>query len=163
MLALLRTPGSVRPFLAASFQSSIGNAIGYIALLLFAYELTGSAWAVSAVLLAEFVPAIVLGPIFGALADRHPRRTLVVTADLLRVAAFVALAFAGSLATVVALALLAGAAGALYQPAAKAALPGLAGEHADRAMGTLVASWSAAGMIGRASARPCWSSCRPRA
>ena len=148
MRALLTTPGGVRPFLAASFQSSIGNAIGYIALLLLAYDLTRSAWAVSAVLLAEFVPAIALGPLFGALADRHPRRRLVVTADLLRCVAFVALAFAGSLSAIVALALVAGIGGALYQPAAKSALPGLAGEHADRAMAVLVASWSAAGMVG---------------
>ena len=150
MRALLRTPGGVRPFLAASFQSSIGNAIGYIALLLLAYDLTHSAWAVSAVLLAEFVPAIGLGPLFGALADRYPRRRLVVTADLLRCAAFVALAFAGSLPAIIALALVAGVGGALYQPAAKSALPGLAGAHADKAMGALVASWSAAGMIGPA-------------
>ncbi len=148
MRELLKTPGGVRPFLAASFQSSIGNAIGYIALLLLAYDMTRSAWAVSAVLLAEFIPAIALGPLFGALADRHRRRTLVVTADLLRCAAFVALAFAGSLPALVGLALVAGVGGALYQPAAKSALPGLAGEHADRAMAALVASWSAAGMIG---------------
>jgi len=146
--ALLKTPGGVRPFLAASFQSSIGNAIGYIALLLLAYDMTGSAWAVSAVLLAEFVPAIALGPFFGALADRHSRRVLVVTADLLRCVAFVALAFAGSLPALIGLALVAGTGGALYQPAAKSALPGLAGEHADRAMAALVASWSAAAMVG---------------
>ena len=148
MLALLKTPGGVRTFLAASFQSSIGNAIGYIALLLVAYDLTHSAWAVSAVLLAEFIPAIVFGPFFGSLADRLPRRRLVVLADLLRCAAFVALAFATSLSAIVALALVAGLGAALYQPAAKSALPGLAGEHADRAMGALVASWSAAGVIG---------------
>lgn len=148
MRELLKTPGGVRPFLAASLQSSIGNAIGYIALLLLAYDMTRSAWAVSAVLLAEFIPAIALGPLFGALADRHSRRTLVVTADLLRCAAFVALAFAGSLPALIGLALVAGTGGALYQPAAKSALPGLAGRHADRAMAALVASWSAAAMIG---------------
>ncbi len=150
MLVLLRTPGAVRRFLAASLQSSIGNAIGYIALLLLAYDMTHSAWAVAAVLLAESVPAIALGPFFGALADRLSRRMLVVVADLLRCAAFVALAFAGSLTAVVVLALVAGLGGALYQPAAKSALPGLAGDRADEAMGALVASWSAASMIGPA-------------
>jgi MFS family permease len=150
MLVLLRTPGAVRRFLAASWQSSIGNAIGYIALLLLAYDMTHSAWAVAAVLLADSVPAIALGPFFGALADRLSRRMLVVTADLLRCAAFVALAFAGSLTAVVVLALVAGLGGALYQPAAKSALPGLAGDRADEAMGALVASWSAASMIGPA-------------
>lgn len=150
MLALLRTPGPVRRFLAASWQSSIGNAIGYIALLLLAYDLTHSAWAVAAVLLADCVPAIALGPFFGALADRLSRRALVVCADLLRCGAFVALAFAGSLTALVAFAVVAGLGGALYQPAAKSALPGLAGDRADAAMGALVASWSAAGMIGPA-------------
>lgn len=150
MLVLLRTPGAVRRFLAASLQSSIGNAIGYIALLLLAYDMTHSAWAVAAVLLADSVPAIALGPFFGALADRLSRRMLVVTADLLRCGAFVALAFAGSLTAVVVLALVAGLGGALYQPAAKSALPGLAGDRADEAMGALVASWSAASMIGPA-------------
>ena len=48
------------------------------------------------------------------------------------------------------LALVAGLGGALYQPAAKSALPGLAGDRADEAMGALVASWSAASMIGPA-------------
>ena len=150
MLALLRTPGAVRRFLAASMQSSIGNAIGYIALLLLAYDMTHSAWAVAAVLLADCVPAIALGPFFGALADRLSRRMLVVIADLLRCGAFVALAFAGSLTAVIVLALIAGLGGALYQPAAKSALPGLAGDRADAAMGALVASWSAASMIGPA-------------
>lgn len=150
MLALLRTPAAVRRFLAASLQSSVGNAIGYIALLLLAYDMTHSAWAVAAVLLADCVPAIALGPFFGALADRLSRRMLVVTADLLRCGAFVALAFAGSLTTVIVLALVAGLGGALYQPAAKSALPGLAGDRADEAMGALVASWSAASMIGPA-------------
>ena len=150
MLALLRTPGAVRRFLAASMQSSIGNAIGYIALLLLAYDMTHSAWAVAAVLLADCVPAIALGPFFGALADRLSRRMLVVIADLLRCGAFVALAFAGSLTAVIVLALVAGLGGALYQPAAKSALPGLAGDRADEAMGALVASWSAASMIGPA-------------
>ena len=150
MLVLLRTPGAVRRFLAASLQSSIGNAIGYIALLLLAYDMTHSAWAVAAVLLADCVPAIALGPFFGALADRLSRRMLVVVADLLRCGAFVALAFAGSLSTLIVLALVAGLGGALYQPAAKSALPGLAGDRADEAMGALVASWSAASMIGPA-------------
>jgi MFS family permease len=148
VVVLLRTPGALRRFLAASLQSSIGNAIGYIALILVAYDMTHSAWAVSAVLLADSGPAILLAPFFGALADRYSRRTLVVAADLLRFAAFVALAFAGSLTAVIVLALIAGLGGALYQPAAKSALPSLAGERADEAMGALVASWSAAGMVG---------------
>jgi MFS family permease len=43
------------------------------------------------VLLADFLPAIALGPVLGALADRYSRRLLAVSADLLRAACFVGL------------------------------------------------------------------------
>ncbi|MDX6720227.1 MAG: hypothetical protein QOJ63_2481 [Solirubrobacteraceae bacterium] len=131
-------------------QSSVGNAIGYVALLLLAYDRFRSPWAVSLVLLADFLPAIVLAPLFGALADRCSRRLLVVSADLLRCAAFVAIAFAGSFAVILVLALVAGAGTALYHPASKSALAALAGPDAGPAMGALVTIWSAASVAGPA-------------
>jgi MFS family permease len=131
-------------------QSSVGNAIGYVALLLLAYDRFHSPWAVSLVLLADFLPAIVLAPIFGALADRHSRRVLVVSADLLRCASFVAIAFADSFTAILVLALIAGAGTALYHPASKSALAGLAGHDAGTAMGALVTIWSTASVAGPA-------------
>ncbi len=101
-------------------------------------------------LLADFLPAILLGPLFGALADRLSRRKLVVGADLLRAAAFIGLAFTDSFALVLVLALVAGMGTALYQPASKAALAGLAGKRAEDAMGALVTIWSAASVAGPA-------------
>ena len=152
MLALLRTPGTVRRFLLVSLQSSVGNAVGYVALLLLAYDRFRSPWAVSLVLLADFLPAIVLAPLFGALADRYSRRLLTVGADLLRCGAFVALAFAGSFVAILALALVAGIGTALYHPAAKSALADLAGPRGDVAMGALVTVWSVASVAGPALA-----------
>lgn len=133
-------------------QSSVGNAIGYVALLLLAYDRFHSPWAVSLVLLADFLPAIVLGPLFGALADRYSRRLLTVSADLLRCAAFVGLAFAGSFTAILALALVAGMGTALYHPASKSALAGLAGPLGGTAMGALVTIWSASSVAGPALA-----------
>jgi MFS family permease len=152
MLELIRTPGPVRRLLLVSLQSSVGNAIGYVALVLLAYDRFRSPWAVSLVLLADFLPAIVLGPLFGALADRASRRRLTVSADLLRAAAFVGLAFAGSFAAILALALVAGIGTALYHPASKSALAGMAGPRGDTAMGALVTIWSAASVVGPALA-----------
>src|SRR3712207_7177275 len=43
------------------FRSAIGNGAGYVALLLLAYETFHSAWAVSAVLLADFLPSMLAG------------------------------------------------------------------------------------------------------
>ena len=146
----MRTPGPVRRFLLASLQSSVGNAVGYVALLLLAYDKFRSPWAVSLVLLADFVPSIVLAPVFGALADRSSRRVLVVGGEVVCGAAFVGLAFVDSFAVVLTLALVAGLGTALYHPAAKASLAGLAGERAEDAMGALVTTWSAASVAGPA-------------
>jgi MFS family permease len=150
VLALIRTAGPVRRFLLTALTSSIGNGIGYVALLLLAYDKFHSPWAVSLVLLADFLPAIVLAPLFGALADRHSRRTIVVSADLLRCSALVGLAFADSFELIVLLALLVGLGTALHHPASRSALAGLAGRRADNAMGALVTVWSAASVLGPA-------------
>jgi MFS family permease len=152
VLAFVRTPGTVRRFLLAALQSSVGNAVGYVALLLVTLDRTDSPWAVSLVLLADFLPAIALAPVFGALADRYPRRPLCVGADLLRCAAFVGLAFAGSFAAIVALATVAGIGTALFHPASKSALADLAAPRGDVAMGALVTVWSAASVVGPALA-----------
>ena len=119
---LLRRPPVAR-FFAAYAQSAIGNGVGYVALLLLAYETFHSAWAVSAILLADFLPSMLAGPLLGAVVDRLPRRTCIVVADLLGAAAFGALVFAESFPLVIALALLAGVSGALSSTALMAGLP----------------------------------------
>lgn len=125
MLKLLRDTPSLRRFFAAFFQSQIGTGAAYVALLLVAYDRFHSGWAIALVLLGEFLPGIVLAPLFGSLADRVSRRRLAVCADLLRALCFVALAIVPSFAATVALALLAGVGTALFRPAINAALPGM--------------------------------------
>jgi predicted MFS family arabinose efflux permease len=114
-----------RWFFAALLQSSLGTGAGYVALLLIAYEQWHSPWAITLVLLADLLPAMLLGPVFGAAADRWSRKRCVVVADLLRCFAFVGIAFADSFALTLVLALVAGCGTGLFTPAALAALPGL--------------------------------------
>jgi hypothetical protein len=122
---LLRQERSARVFFAAHAQSSLGTGAGYVALLVFAYERLESPWAISLVLLADFLPAMVLGPIFGAAADRWSRRWCAVTADVVRALAFISLAFFDDFAVTLALALLAGVGTGLFRPAVMAGLPSL--------------------------------------
>jgi MFS family permease len=124
-LELLRREPRARLFFLAHAQSSFGTGAGYIALLLLAYQRFHSPWAISAVLLAEFLPAMFLGPVMGAAADRWSRRSCLIAAEVMRAVAFVALAFVGSFEATVALALLAGAGNALFNPTVMAALPSL--------------------------------------
>jgi predicted MFS family arabinose efflux permease len=114
-----------RWFFAALLQSTLGTGAAYVALLLIAYDRWHSPWAITLILLAELLPAMLLGPIFGAAADRWSRKWCVVAADLLRCVAFVGIAFADSFALTLGLALVAGCGTGLFTPAALAALPGL--------------------------------------
>src|SRR5206468_5928676 len=125
VFTLLKEIPSLRRFFAAFFQSQIGTGAAYVALLLVAYQRLHSGWAISLVLLGEFLPGIVLAPVFGSLADRMSRRRLTISADLLRAACFVALAVVNSFVATVSLVLLAGVGTAMFRPAINAALPGM--------------------------------------
>ena len=122
---LLRYEPQTRAFFAAHAQSSLGTGAGYIALIVLAYERLESPWAISLVLLADFLPSMFLGPLFGAAADRWSRRWCAVAADVLRALAFVSLAFFDGFAVTLALALLAGVGTGLFRPAVMAGLPNL--------------------------------------
>lgn len=110
--------------LATVAQSSLGTGAAYVALLLVAYDRWRSPWAISLILFAEFAPSMVLGPLFGAAADRWPRRRLVVVADLLRAISFIGVAVVGTFEATLALAVVAGAGTALFRPSMLAAIPG---------------------------------------
>jgi MFS family permease len=125
VITLLKESPALRRFFGAFLQSQVGTGAAYVALLLVAYHRLHSGWAISLVLLGEFLPGIVLAPLFGSLADRVSRRRLAVCADLLRAACFVALALIPSFVATVLLALLAGVGTALFRPAINAALPGM--------------------------------------
>src|SRR4051812_12983621 len=122
---LWRGRPAVRGFFVAHAQGALGDAAGYVALLLLAYERMGSAWAATALTLADFGPAMLLGPLFGALVDRRGALRCAIASDLLRAGAFAGLALVDSTAGLVALALTAGVGSALFRPATGALIPAL--------------------------------------
>ncbi|HEX8743451.1 MAG TPA: MFS transporter [Thermoleophilaceae bacterium] len=146
-LSLLRSERHARWFFVALAQSALGTGAGYVALLVVAYDRLHSPWAISLVLLADFAPAMVLGPLLGAAADRWSRRRCAVLADAVRAVAFVGVALAGSLAATVAFALVAGVGTALFRPATMAALPSLVREERSAAATSLYGATSQAGFV----------------
>src|SRR3954467_13904799 len=118
-----------RWFLLTYLQSSLGSGAAIVALFVLAYEREPSPWSITVVLLAYDLPPGLLGPFVGALVDRVSRRWCVIAADLIRVGAFAGIAVVDSLAATVAFAFVAGAATALYRPAALASLPSLVPEE----------------------------------
>lgn len=120
---LLRREARARIFFLTLTQSSLGTGAGYIALLLIATERFDSPWAVSLTLIADLVPAMLLGPLFGAAADRWSRKGCLIVADLLRAVAFAGIVLVDSFTATIAFATLAGVGSGLFKPAALAALP----------------------------------------
>ena len=67
---------------AGQLASGLGNGMTAFALAVHVYQQTGTASAVALVMLCLFLPAILLRPLGGLLADRLDRRMLIVLGDL---------------------------------------------------------------------------------
>jgi MFS family permease len=129
LLKDLRGQHRARVFLLTYLQSSLGTGAAAVALFVLAYDRKPSPWSITIVLLAYDLPPGLLGPFVGALVDRVSRRWCVIAADLIRVGAFAGIAVVDSVEATAGFAFVAGAATALYRPAALAALPSLVPEE----------------------------------
>lgn len=124
-LRLLERAPAFRLLFLATLGSSIGTWLAAIALTIDVFDRTGSGKWVSALLIADFLPSILVGLLLGSLVDRLQRRRLMVGADLVRLAAFCYLPFAGSAGAIVAAAAVVGLANGFFMPAVFAGLPNL--------------------------------------
>jgi MFS family permease len=128
---VLAIPGA-RALIGASAASQIGNWLYNAALLGYVYSATRSVGWVGAATICRLLPYVLLGPFGGALADRYPRRTVLLAGDALRMLLMAVLAATvartGPVALVIAFTALASAAGCAEKPAAMALLPRLVGE-----------------------------------
>jgi MFS family permease len=125
-----------RRFFTAHAQSCLGSGLAHVVLPLMAYEHTGSAWAVTAVLVPDLLPSILFGPLLGAVVDRVGWRACAIAADLLRFLAFALVVVTDALPALVLAAVLAGTGAALFSPAALAGVARLApGDRRPAALG----------------------------
>jgi MFS family permease len=122
---VLRASQSFRFLFASTLVSGLGTWLAVVALSVDVWDRTHSGVWVSVLLIADFLPAVAIGLLLGPLVDRLSRKWLLVGADVLRLTAFVLLAFAGRPWQIVALAFLAGVASGFARPAAYAGLPNL--------------------------------------
>lgn len=109
----------------ANLASGLGNWIALIALQVDVYDRTHSGWWVGALLMANLLPSIFLGLLFGPLVDRLSRKGLMIASDVSRLLVFCALPFAGSPIAIVALSVVAGVGNAFFRPAVLAGVPNL--------------------------------------
>ena len=82
--------------LAADGLSTVGDQVARIAVALLVLERSGSAFAASATYACSYLTWLLGGPFLTALADRYPRRRVMVVCDLLRMALIASLAVPGT-------------------------------------------------------------------
>src|SRR5205085_6604986 len=124
-LDLFGRASSFRSLFLAALASGIGTWLAFVALTIDVWDRTHSGSWVSALLIADFLPTIVVGLVLAPVVDRVSRRGLMISADLFRFGVFCALPFSRNATTIVVLAGLAGAATAFFRPAVYAGLPNL--------------------------------------
>jgi MFS family permease len=74
------------PLWLGQLISSFGDTLHYIALVVLVFQLTGQGLAVAALVAAEVLPVLVLGPIAGVVIDRFSRKAVLIGTDLFRAA-----------------------------------------------------------------------------
>jgi MFS family permease len=122
---LLRREPSFRSLFIATLGSGLGTWLALVALQIDVLRRTHSPLWISALLIANLLPILLVGLLAAPLVDRLSRRGLLIGSDLIRFAAFCALPFAGNATTIVALAAVVGLATGFFRPAVYAGLPNL--------------------------------------
>ena len=139
-LSLLRRNRGFALLFWATAGSAVGTYLAALALAVDVFDRTGSGRWLAALLIADFLPIVVIGLTLGPLVDRLSRRRLMVVSDLVRAATFVALPFVGEPALIVALAGVNGIATGFFRPAVWAGLPNLVGDGEQRVVATSLLS-----------------------
>jgi MFS family permease len=83
-MELLRGNRSFRFLWLGQVVSQMGDWFDTIAVYTITLRLTGSSRSVALIMVARFLPSVVMGPLSGVVADRFSRRSIMITADLLR-------------------------------------------------------------------------------
>ncbi|MFE6855433.1 MFS transporter, partial [Streptomyces sp. NPDC057674] len=132
MLSVLRNP-TYRRLFCAQVVALTGTGLATVALSLLAYDLAGAnaAAVLGTALAVKMAAYVVLAPLVGALADRVPRRALLVAMDLARAAVVLALPFVSRVWQVYVLILLLQAASAAFTPAFQATIPQVLPDERD--------------------------------
>ena len=124
-LGLLGREPSFRSLFLATLGSGLGTWLALVALQIDVLRRTHSPIWMSALLIADILPTLLVGLLAAPLVDRLSRRGLMIGADLTRCAVFCALPFAPNATTIVGLAAVTGIATGFFRPAVYAGLPNL--------------------------------------
>ena len=133
------------PLWLGQLTSNFGDTLHYIALVVLVFQLTGRGVAVAALVAAEIVPVLLLGPIAGVVIDRFSRKSVLIGADLFRAGLVLSLVWPQGAwhAYLVAAGLAAGS--TFFNPTLQAVIPTLTTE--DQRLAANSVAWSTGRLV----------------
>ena len=151
---LLRGNRGFRFLWLGQVVSQMGDWFDTIAVYTITLRLTGSSRSVALIMVARFLPSVVMGPLSGVVADRFSRRSIMITADLLRavvVLGFLFIRRPDQMWLVYVLTVLQLAFSAFFEPAKTAVIPSIVSDR-ELVSANAIASvtWSAMLTLGAA-------------
>jgi predicted MFS family arabinose efflux permease len=157
-MELLRRNRDFRLLWLGQVISQLGDWFDTIALFTLVLRLTGSGRAIGLVLVARFLPSVVLGPLSGVLADRFNRRHIMIASDAIRAVVVLGFLFVRRpehVWLIYVLTVLQLAFSAFFEPARSAAVPSVVSERELVTANSLSSvTWSAMLTLGAAVGGP---------
>src|SRR5437763_11634000 len=133
------------PLWLGQLVSNFGDTLHYIALVILVFQLTGQGLAVAALVAAEILPVLIVGPVAGVIIDRFSRKAVLIGADVFRAVLVLSLVWPRGTwhAYVVAAGLSAG--NTFFNPTVQAVIPVLTTE--DQRLAANSVGWSTGRLV----------------
>jgi MFS family permease len=131
-LELLRENRGFRQLWLGQVVSQLGDWFDTIAVMTLVLNLTGSGRDVGLIMVARFLPSVVIGPLSGVVADRFDRRTIMIVSDVLRAVVVLGFLFVrrpDQIWLIYALTVLQLTFSTFFEPAKSAAIPSIVAER----------------------------------
>jgi dTMP kinase len=120
---------SFRALASATFLSSMGDWIGFLAIIALTADILGptraAAFAVSGVMMARVLPSLLLGPVAGVFVDRWDRRRVMIATHIGRGVVMALIPFTNEVLTLVLATLIIEMMSSLFAPAKDSVLPSI--------------------------------------
>jgi MFS family permease len=146
-LELLRGNRGFRQLWLGQVVSQLGDWFDTIAVMTLVLNLTGSGRDVGLIMVARFLPSVVVGPLSGVVADRFNRRTIMIVSDVLRAVVVLGFLFVrrpDQIWLIYALTVLQLTFSTFFEPAKSAAIPSIVAERELVAANAIASvTWSA--------------------
>jgi MFS family permease len=154
-IELLRNNRGFRQLWLGQVVSQLGDWFDTIAVMTLVLNLTGSGRDVGLIMVARFLPSVVVGPLSGVVADRFNRRTIMIVSDLLRALVVLGFLFVrrpDQIWIIYALTVLQLTFSTFFEPAKSAAIPSIvAARELVTANAITSVTWSAMLTLGAAA------------